>query len=64
MDFIKLSVLGISMEEAEKNINANINIHLFVYTYIFCCVQLLSHVQLFPTPWSAASQALLSLTVS
>ena len=63
MDFIKLSVLGISMEEAEKNINANINIHLFVYTYIFCCVQLLSHVQLFP-PHGLQHPRLPCLTIS
>ena len=29
-----------------------------------CCVQLLSHVQLFVTPWTAARQASLSLTIS
>ena len=33
-------------------------------THIFVVVQLLSHVQLFVTPWTAAGQAPLSFTVS
>ena len=34
------------------------------FIFILCSVQLLSHVQLFATPWTAAHQASLSFTVS
>ena len=40
------------------------NILLKVYTFHFSSVQLLSHVQLFVTPWTAAHQASLSIANS
>ena len=42
-----------------------IYLYLFIYIYIQIFVfQLLSHVQLFETPWTAAYQAPLSFTIS
>ena len=38
--------------------------HIELYYYQFSSVQLLSHVQLFATPWTAALQAALSITNS
>ena len=41
--------------------------HTPAFVFYFCCdssVQLLSHVQLFATPWTAARQAFLSITNS
>ena len=38
--------------------------HIELYYYQFSSVQLLSHVQLFATPWTAALQASLSITNS
>ena len=35
-----------------------------MYIHLFCFGQLLSHIQLFVTPWTAAHQAFLSLSVS
>ena len=35
-----------------------------IYLWIFVVVQLLSHVQLFANPWTAACQASLSITIS
>ena len=40
------------------------NITLSLYVYIISSVQSLSHVQLLATPWTAASQAFLSITNS
>ena len=37
---------------------------MYFYNYQFSSVQLLSHVQLFTTPWTAACQASLSITNS
>ena len=42
-------------------------IYLYLYIYIYIQIfvfQLLSHVQLFETPWTAAYQAPLSFTIS
>ena len=39
-------------------------VYLFIYFIQFSSVQLLSHVQLFVTPWTAARQASLSITNS
>ena len=36
----------------------------YVYVYIVVIVQLVSHVLLFATPWTAAHQASLSFTIS
>ena len=41
-----------------------IQLYIHVYIYQFSSVQLLSHVQLFATPWTAAHQASLFITNS
>ena len=40
------------------------HIALIIYHVVVVVVQLLSHVQLFVTPWTAAHQAFLSITIS
>ena len=37
---------------------------MFFFCFVVVVVQLLSHVQLFATPWTAASQTSLSITIS
>ena len=42
----------------------NTQMHIFYVSIYVVVVQLLSHVQLFVTPWAAAGQVFLSLTIS
>ena len=39
-------------------------VYIYICMYIFVVVELSSHVQLFASPWTAARQASLSLTIS
>ena len=39
-------------------------VYVHMYIYVRVCVQSLSHVQLFGTPWTAAHQASLSMEFS
>ena len=41
-----------------------IYVYIYICMYIFVVVELPSHVQLFASPWTAARQASLSLTIS
>ena len=48
-------------------VQSKVMIQLMTYNYMgkaFVAVQLLSHVQLFMTPWTAACQASISFTIS
>ena len=53
------SVIQNKGSQKEKN-----KYHILTHIYQFISVQLLSHVQLFVTPWTAAHQASLSITNS
>ena len=60
-DPLKYHITGITKESEELRREAKLTISS---TQIFSSVQSLSHVRLFTTPWTAACQASLSITVS
>ena len=37
--------------------------HLYLYIYVLCCASSLSHVPLFSSPWTVATQASLSMGI-
>ena len=64
---IVLEVLATSIREenilkAIQNEKEEFKLSLQIWCYIFSSVQLLSHIQLFATPWTVAWQASLSIT--
>ena len=55
---------GVTTEALLKPPCTLIKLHSLLFPWYFVVVQLLSHVQLFATPWTAGCQASLSFTIS
>ena len=61
--YISFAFLGVSsIKNGQSNLTLPIWIERMFYLFM-CSVQLLSHVRLIATPWTAAGQASLSITI-
>ena len=61
--YVSFAFLGVSsIKNGQSNLTLPIWIERMFYLFM-CSVQLLSHVQLIATPWTAAGQASLSITI-